>query len=184
MTVMVCFVSYELQYNPSPPSKGTIAAHYVSHDFVRGTAIVDPSTTSVIAWIKYPPNVTIDKARTQDWTAKALRDAGASDLQVSRVFHAFSAEYCGCSIGYIAMEFIEIIDCDSNDAELAAKAVQTLIGLQAPQTATFGHVGGGAFFPEWLPNANYKSNQDFYAHIHKISKFLRIDFHGDISRHG
>ena len=30
------------------------------------------------------------------------------------------------------MEFIDGVDCDSNDVELVAKAVQTLIGLQAP----------------------------------------------------
>ncbi|KAI5984658.1 hypothetical protein EDD15DRAFT_2390407 [Pisolithus albus] len=181
---------YEFQYNPSLPSEETIVAHCLSLGFVPGTTIVDPSTKSVIAWIKYGPNVTIDEARTQDWTAKALRDAGVTDLQAPRVFHAFSAEYYGCSIGYIAMEFIEGIDCDSNDVELVAKAVQTLISLEAPPTATLGHIGGGtrsivhSFFPEWLPNANYKSDQDFYDHIHKILKFLRIDFHGDISPHG
>ena len=152
-------------------------AHCLNLGFVRGTTIVDPSTTLVIAWIKYGPNVTIDEARTQDWAAKALsRDAAnASDIQVPRVFHAFTADYYGCSIGYIAMEYIEGVDCDSNDVELVVKAVQALIGLQAPPTATLGHVGGGtrsivhSFFPEWLPNANYKSDQDFYVHIHNVS---------------
>ncbi|KAI9507550.1 hypothetical protein F5148DRAFT_1276160 [Russula earlei] len=142
--------------------------------------VVDPSTTSVIAWIKYGPNVTIDEARTQDWTAKALRNAGTLEVQVPCVFYAFTADYYGCSIGYIAMEYIEGIDCGSNDA---------LIGLQAPPTATLGHIGGGtrsivhSFFPECLPNVNYESDQDFYAHIHKIFEFLRIDFRGDISSH-
>jgi len=81
------------------------------------------------------------------------------------------------------------IDCSPNDVELVAKAVQALIGLQAPPTATLGHIGGGtksivhSFFPEWLPNVNYKSDQDFYAHIHKIFEYLRIDFRGDISSH-
>ncbi|KAI0000987.1 hypothetical protein BJV77DRAFT_1057854 [Russula vinacea] len=152
--------------------------------------IVDPSTTSVIAWIKCGPNVTIDEARTQDWTAKALRDAGASDVQAARVFHAFTTDYCGFSIGYIAMEFIDGIDCDSNDVDLVAKAVQALIGLRAPPTATLGHIGGGtrpivhSFFPEWLPNVNYRSDQDFYAHIYNIFELLNIDFRGDISSHG
>lgn len=155
--------------------------HCLNLGLVRGTTIVGPSTTSVIAWIKCGPNVTIDEARTQDWTAKALRDAGASDVQAPRVFHAFTADYYGCSIGYIAMEYIEGIDCDSNDVELVAKAVQALIGLQAPPTATLGHIGGGtrsivhSFFPEWLPNVNYKSDQDFYAHIHKVSACQRFE---------
>ena len=150
-------------------------AHCLSLGFVRGTPIVDRSTKSVIAWIKYGPNVTIDEARTQDWTAKALLEARVSDLQVPRVFHAFTAEYYRCLIGYIAMEFIDGVDCDSNDVELVAKAVQTLIGLQAPPASTLGHVGCGtrsivhSFFPDWLPNAEYKSNQDSYAHIEKVS---------------
>jgi hypothetical protein len=155
-------------------------AHCLNLGFVRGTTIVDPSTTLVIAWIKYGPNVTIDEARTQDWAAKALRDAGVSDVHVPCVFHAFTADYYGCSIGYIAMEYIEGIDCGSNDVELVAKAVQALIGLQAPPTATLGHIGGGtrsivhSFFPEWLPNVDYKSDQDFYAHIHKVKCFAGV----------
>ena len=174
------FSPYGFLYNPSLPSEDTIMARCLSLGFVRGTTVVNPSTTSVIAWIKYGPNVTIDEARTQDWTAKALRDASASDVQVPRVFHAFTADHYGYSIGYIAMEYIEGIDCDSNDVELVAKAVQALIGLQAPPTATLGHIGGGtrsivhSFFPEWLPNVNYKSDQDFYAHIHKVSVYQRL----------
>jgi len=85
-------------------------AHCLSLRLPRGTAIVDPSTTSVIAWIKCGPYVTIDEARTQDWTAKALHDADVSDIQVPRVFHAFTAKYYGGSIGYIAMEYIEGAD--------------------------------------------------------------------------
>lgn len=171
---------YEFLYNPSLPSEEEIVAHCVKLSFPRGTPIVDPSTTSVIAWIKCGPNVTLDEARTQDWTAKALRDAGASDVQAARVFHAFTADYCGCSIGYIAMEFIDGIDCDSNDVDLVAKAVQALIGLRAPPTATLGHIGGGtrpivhSFFPEWLPNVNYRSDQDFYAHIYNVSVCQRL----------
>ncbi|KAF9073782.1 hypothetical protein BDP27DRAFT_1215252 [Rhodocollybia butyracea] len=180
---------YGFLYNPSLPSEEEIVAHCLNLGFVRGTTIVDSSTTSVIAWIKYGPYVTIDEARTQDWTAKALRDAGALDIQAPRVFHAFTADYRGYSIGYIAMEYIEGVDCSSKDGELVAKAVQALISLQIPPNATLGHIGGGtrsivhSFFPEWLPNADYKSDQDFYAHINKIFKLLRIDFRGDISSH-
>ena len=169
---------YGFLHNPSLPSEETIVAHCLNLGFVGGTTIVDPSTTSVIAWIKYGPNVAIGEARTQDWTAKALRDAGVSDVQAPRVFHAFTADYHGCPIGYIAMEYIGGIDCDSNDAELVAKAVQALISLQASPTATLGHVGGGtssivhSFSPEWFPNANYRSDQDFYDHIHKVSAWF------------
>lgn len=181
--------AYEFLYNPSLPSEDEIVAHCLELRLPRRTTIIDPSTTSVIAWIKCGPDVTIDEARTQDWTAKALRDAGVTDVQAARVFHAFTADYYGCPIGYIAMEYIDGIDCDSKDVDLVAKAVQALIGLRAPPGATLGHIGGGTrsivhpFFPEWYPNAEYRSDQDFYAHMHNIFKYLRIDFRGDLSSH-
>jgi hypothetical protein len=74
------------------------------------------------------------------------------------------------------MEYVDGEDCDSNDVDLAAKAVQALISLQVPPTATLGHIGGGtrsivhSFFPEWLPNANYRTDEDFYNHIHNVKK--------------
>lgn len=40
-------------------------ARCLSINFARGTTIVDPSTPSVIAWIKCGPNVTIDEARAR-----------------------------------------------------------------------------------------------------------------------
>jgi hypothetical protein len=171
--------AYGFLYNQNLPSEEEIVAHCSSHGFVRGIPIVDRSTNSAIAWIKYGPNVTIDEARTQDWTAKALRDSGVSDLQVPRVFHAFTSEHHGYPIGYIAMEFIDGVDCDSNDVELVAKAVQTLIGLKAPPASALGHVGGGtrsivhSFFLEWLPNAEYKSDF-FYAHIRNVGVCQRL----------
>lgn len=140
----------------------------------RGTSIVDSSTNSVIAWIKCGPNVSIDEARTRHWTTNALREAGVADVQAARAFHAFTAEHYGCSIGYIAMEYIDGMDCGSNDVDLAAKAVQALIGLRAPPTATIGHIGGGtksivhSFFPEWLPSVDYRTDKDFYDHIHNV----------------
>ena len=121
----------------------------------------------------------IDEARTQHWTANALTEAGVFDVQVARVFHTFTANYRGCSIGYIAMEYIDGVDCDSNDVNLAAKAVQALISLQIPLTATLGHIGGTRsivhpFFPEWLPNANYRTDEDFYNHIRNVSVRQRL----------
>ena len=171
---------YEFQYNPRLPSEEEIVALCVKLKFPRGAQILDPSTQSVIAWVKCGPNVTIDEARTQHWTANALSEAGIFDVQVARVFHAFTADYRGCSIGYIAMEYVDGVDCDSNDVDLAAKAVQALISLQVPPTATLGHIGGGtksivhSFFPEWLPNANYRTDEDFYNHIHNVSVRQRL----------
>lgn len=172
---------YGFLCNPSLPSQEEIVAHCLKLGPEGGTRIVDPSTTSVVAWVKFGPNVTINEARTQDWTARALVDAGAPDLQVPRVFDAFTTDYHGCSLGFIAMEFVAGVDCDLNDVELVAKAVERLISLRAPQDATLGHLGGGtasivhSFFPEWLPNAEYKSDQDFYAHIHNVSGCRRLE---------
>ena len=172
--------AYGFLHNPNLPAEEIIVAHCVSNNFPRGITILDPSTSSVIAWVKCGPNVTIGEARTQDWTAKALHVAGVSDVQVPRVFHAFMADYHSVSIGYIAMEYVNGVDCNVNDVEAVAKAVQRLINLKAPPTATLGHVGCGTgsmvhpFFPELLPNTSYKSDQNFYEHVHNVSVCQRL----------
>ena len=166
--------SYEFIDNPSLPSNDAIIAHCVTLGLPRGTTIVDPSTESIIAWIKCGPNVTVNEARTQHWTAVTLREAGISHIQAAPVFRAFTADYFGTEIGYIVMQYVKGEDCDSSDVDLIAKAVEALISLRAPPTATLGHVGGGtssivnSFFPEWLPDANYRSDQDFFDHIHNV----------------
>ena len=144
---------------------------------VTGTTLADESSGSVIAWIKYGPNVTISEARTQDWTAKALESTPASGLQVPRVFHAFTRDRHSCIIGYIVMQFIDAAECDSSDVHEVAKAVQTLIDLPAPG-ATLGHIGGESivhsFFPDWIPVADYKSVQDLNDHINNVSACPRF----------
>ncbi len=171
---------YEFINNSSLPSNDDIIDRCVGLGLPRGTTIVDPSTKSIIAWIKCGPNVTVNEARTQHWTAMTLREAGISQIQAAPVFRAFTADYFGTNIGYIAMQYFEGKDCDSNDVDLIAKAVEALISLRAPPTATLGHIDGGtssivnSFFPEWLPNANYRSDQDFFDHIHNVGVFTNI----------
>lgn len=110
--------------NPSLLSEKIIVAHFLGFNLLRGITIIDPSTASIIAWIRCGLNVTIDEAHTQDWSAKALRDAGVSDrVRRTSPFHASTAAYYGNPIGYIAAEYIDGIDCDSNDVRLVAKAV-------------------------------------------------------------
>ena len=165
--------NYGFLYNKNLPSEETIVVHCQQVGYtVTGTPLLDASSKEVIAWIKFGPNVTVDEARTQDYTAKALANTLDSDVQVPRVFHAFTREHPACPIGYIAMQYIEGADCDSGDVDLVAKAVQTLIGVQAP-SRTLGHVGGGAivhsFFLDWIPVADYKSVEDLEAHINNVS---------------
>ncbi|EIM91143.1 uncharacterized protein STEHIDRAFT_136955 [Stereum hirsutum FP-91666 SS1] len=179
--------SYDFIHNPSLPSDEDIVARCEEHKFPQGITITDPSTHSEIAWVKCGVNVTLGEAHMQHWTAMALREAGISSVQVASVFRAFTADYHGCRVGYITMQYIEGTDCDSKDVDLIARAVEALINLRAPSTATLGHFGSDtssivhSFFPEWLPNADYRTDQDFYDHIQKILKMLRIDFQGDIS---
>ncbi|KAI0653824.1 hypothetical protein C8Q70DRAFT_584616 [Cubamyces menziesii] len=182
--------SYDFIPNPSLPSDEDIIARCEEVGFSRGITITDPSTHSVSTWVKCGMNVTLGEAHMQHWTGIALREAGISDVQVAPVFRAFSADYQGCRIGYIAMQYIQGTDCDANDVDLIARAVQALMSLRVPSTATLGHFGSDtrsivhSFFPGLLPNANYRSDHDFFDHIHKILETLRIDFQGDISSYG
>ncbi|KAJ7716386.1 hypothetical protein DFH07DRAFT_354803 [Mycena maculata] len=159
------------------PSEEVIIARCRQVGFTAsGTTLLDQSSQSVIAWIKYGPNVTISEALTQDWTAKALDGTPACGLQVPRVFHAFTRENPSCTIGYIAMQFIDAPDCESGDVLQVATAVQTLIDLPAPG-ATLGHIGGESivhsFFLDWIPVADYKSVQDLNDHINNILKYMK-----------
>ncbi|KIY61587.1 hypothetical protein CYLTODRAFT_384531 [Cylindrobasidium torrendii FP15055 ss-10] len=180
---------YEFTPNPNLPSNDDIIALCETlGELPGGTTISDPSNNSVIAWVKYGPNVTVGEAQMQHWTAIALREAGVSDVQAAPVFRAFNGEWHGRSVGYIVMQYFEGADCDSNDADLVAGAFKALTSLQVPPTATLGYFGNGtrtivhSFFPEWFPNADYRSDQDFYDHIRNICRHLRIDFRCDLSK--
>lgn len=138
--------SYDFIHNPSLPSDEDIVARCEEHKFPQGITITDPSTHSVIAWVKCGVNVTLGEAHMQHWTAMARREAGISSVQVASVFRAFTADYHGCRVGYITMQYIEGTDCDSKDVDLIARAVEALINLRAPSTATLGHFGSDKFY--------------------------------------
>ncbi|KAL1664461.1 hypothetical protein GGF50DRAFT_127175 [Schizophyllum commune] len=182
--------AYDFIPDPSLPSDEDIIARCEASGFPQGITITDPSTHTAIAWVKCGMNVTLGEAHMQHWTGIALREAGITDVQVAPVFRAFTADYHGCCVGYIAMQYIEGTDCDASDIDPVARAVEALISLRVPPTATLGHFGSGprsivhSFFPGLLPYANYRSDQDFYDHVHKILRTLRIDLHGDLSRCG
>jgi hypothetical protein len=170
--------SIEFTPNLSLPSNEDIIAHCVGRGLPQGTTIID-SSGSVIAWVKCGMNVTLGEARMQHWAATSLREAGVSDVRAALVFRAFTADYLGCSIGYIAMDHFEGTDCDSNDVDLVAGAVKALISLRAPPTTTLGRFGGNtssivhSFFFDWFPNAGYRSDKDFYDHIQNVSVLQR-----------
>ena len=136
--------AYGFLFNKDLPSEEEIVAlcQRAGYEHGIGIRLLDQSSKSVIAWIKYGPNVTVLEARTQDCTAKALNDNPASGLRVPRVYHAFTRDTRTWTIGFIVMEYVDAPDCDSGDVLLVAKAVQTLIDLPAPGS-TLGHVGGG-----------------------------------------
>ena len=117
--------SYDFILNPSLPSDEDIIALCEKIGFSQGTTITDPSTNSVIAWVKCGMNVTLGEAHMQHWTGTALREAGISDVQVAPVFRAFTADYQGFRIGYIVMQYIEGTDCDANDVDLIADRKST-----------------------------------------------------------
>jgi len=172
------FSTYDFLFNKDLPSEDTIVTRCRQVGFkVTGTKLLDESSRSVIAWIKYGPNVTISEALTQDWAAKALSSTPGCRLLVPRVFHAFTRESSSSTIGYIAMEFIDAVDCGPGDVSDVANAVQTLIDLPAPGAA-LGHIGGQSivhsFFPEWIPVADYRSIQDLNDHINNVSSCQRF----------
>ncbi|KAF9554076.1 hypothetical protein CPC08DRAFT_767038 [Agrocybe pediades] len=152
----------EFTRNPSLPSNEDVVALCTNLKFPRGTTIVDPSTRSVIAWVKCGADVALGETYTQQWTATALREASVSDLRVPSVFRAFTRVQTG----------------DSNDVDLVARAVKALTSLKPPPTAALGRFGSDTssivhsfFFLDWLPNAGYRSDQDFYDHIRNILKY-------------
>jgi len=166
--------NYGFLHNEHLPSEEAIVTRCGQVGYnITGTPLFDASPKEIIAWIKFGPNVTVHEARTQDFAAKAFANTPDSDVRVPRVFHAFTRKHPACTIGYIAMQYIEGVDCNSGDVDLVAKAVQTLIGLRAP-SLTPGHMGGGAvvhsFFLDWIPVADYKSVEDLDAHINNILK--------------
>ena len=77
-----------------------------------------------------------------------------------------------CPIGHIVMEYVDAPDCDTNDVQLVARAVQKLISIRGP-TAAPGPVGGGpivhSFFVGWESNVTYNTVEQLEEHINNVS---------------
>ena len=74
---------------------------------------------------------------------------------------------------YIVMEYIDAPDCGERDHQLVAGAVQTLIDIKGPSSAT-GPVSGGPivhnFFMEWTSDITYESVGKLQQHINGVSE--------------
>ncbi|EPQ50713.1 hypothetical protein GLOTRDRAFT_133815 [Gloeophyllum trabeum ATCC 11539] len=123
-------LTHNFLVNESLPSDADIVTRCRQAGYdVLGFKLVDEAQ-SVIAWVKYGPNVTIPEALTQDRVAKALCNVPSSGLGNPPSFRAFTREKASFSIGYIVMEYIDTPDCDKSDVDIVAKAVQALIDLR------------------------------------------------------
>jgi len=158
------------------PSQEAIAAICRKAGYGGKTILLCDSSNSVIAFVKYGPTVDLSEARTQDWVSNTVNDDPRLNLRVPWVYMAFEIRLSGMSIWHIVMEYIDAPDCDANDFELAANAVQSLIGLKA-QDAVPGPVGGGfikhPFFPDdWCSNYAYDTVANLSKHINFILKIM------------
>ena len=138
---------------------------------VTGTTLVDESSVSVsvIAWIKYDPNV-----RTQDWTANALESTPAPDLQVPRGLSCFhkgrtrlhyrlhrDAVHRRCR-ARLKRRARSGQSCSNLDRSPGARG-HPWPHWQRVYSALLSIVH--SFFPDWTPVADYKNHQvpDLYA---------------------
>ena len=64
-------------------------------------------------------------------------------MKVPHVFAAFSSPHLACTIVHTIIEYIDAPVCSDGDREQVARAVRTLIGIEAPSNVP-GHFGRGA----------------------------------------
>jgi hypothetical protein len=160
--------------NDNLPSRETIVAMCKEAGYeCRGIPFRNQPSGPIVAWIKYGAYVEMAEALTQDWVAKVLSANPAAGVQVPRVYMAFSSDNPNLPIGYIVMEYIDAPDCDEGDDQLVAKAVQTLISIQGPDSVP-GPFGGGRvihnFFMDWTSAITYDTVEELQAHMNGVSE--------------
>ncbi|KAJ3518415.1 hypothetical protein NMY22_g13688 [Coprinellus aureogranulatus] len=168
---------YGFLLNPSLPARSDIIAHCSQVGLqARGAPLYDTTSHAILAWVKYGPNVTIQEARTQDFTAKELSRTPNAGLRVPRVYDSFIWDRKSYPIGFIVMEYVEGADCDLRDVDIVAKAVQQLIAIRGPDNVP-GHIGGKVlvhpFFLDWVSEAIYTSVDELQAHINNVLKIMK-----------
>ncbi|KAJ8502874.1 hypothetical protein ONZ45_g11353 [Pleurotus djamor] len=168
--------------NPSLPDRATIKALCGQRQSIgeqaTGFPLRDATSNAIIAWVKYGPFTCIDEGRTQDFVAKELARIPGCNVQAPRVFDAFMWTcWFGLPRCCIVMEYIDGSDCTSDDVDVVAEAVQTLISVRGPDMQP-GHIETGLlvhyFFTDGLISpVHYPSVKDLQDHINKILKFMQ-----------
>ncbi len=127
------------------------------------------------AFVKYGSLVTMGEARTQNYIANDVNSDKDIVVLVPRLYYAFRYE----GIGYIIMQHVDGNDCNDNDADIIALAVNRLRPIASPTTSP-GPVGGGPithrFFADHWSTAQYYSIEDLQQHINNVSSAVHYSY--------
>jgi len=153
-----------------PPKKIVKLCRAAGYD-IRGIPLIDESRGVPSAWVKYGPTVVMSEALTQDWVWQALDASPNAAVKIPKVYHAFKRG----QFGYIVMEYIDGSECENSDVLQVAAAVECLIRIKGPTTAS-GPIGGGPithrFFQEWESPVTYDTVELLEKHVNGV----RMDY--------
>lgn len=122
---------------------------------------------SEVAFVKYGPTFAMGEARTQGYITNQV-NSDEDIIVVPHIYYAFRHE----GTGYIIMEHVGSNDCNQDDFDAIALAVNRLRSIPSP-TASPGPVGGGPithrFFAGHRSSVQYTSVDDLQEHVDKVS---------------
>jgi hypothetical protein len=124
---------------------------------------------SEAAFVKYGPLLAMGEASTQDYIADHVNSDMYKDfvVLVPRIYYAFRYE----GIGYITMQYVDGNDCNQNDLDAIALAVNRPRSIPSP-TVSPGPVGGVVahlFFVGHWSSVQYGSVEDLQEHVNKVN---------------
>ena len=124
---------------------------------------------SEAGFVKYGPSLAMGEARTQDYIADHVNSDKDFIVLVPRIYYAFRYE----GIGYLTMQYVDGNDCNQNDLDAIALAVNRLRYIPSP-TVSPGPVGGWASHPPFLcwpprPLSSMARSKIFREHVNKVS---------------
>ena len=155
-----------------PPEKIVQLCRDAVYDYnIRGFPLIDEFRGVASTWIKYGPTVKMSEALIQDWVGQVINASPDATVRIPKVYHAFEHG----DRGYIAMEYIDGLECDNSDVLQVAAAVECLIRIKGPTTAP-GPIGGGPithrFFQEWESPVTYDTVELLEKHVNGV----RMDY--------